>query len=304
MTERVVEMKLTQGKTTLFDVEDLEKVRERVWHVCHFPSGWHAVAKVDSKSVRLERYLFPEADNISHPDGDALNNRRSNIKRYDTVDNSQKLDVHPRFILGAMPDELTFDAFGPMHTGKNASKNHFRYTNAEATIVEMQLTKNYLTRFSAEHLNKVTKYLWRAQEMGSGVYATTCVTGDDGKVATLLLHRFIKNVTDKADVIDHINGQTLDNLDDNLRVTDSKGNCNNKRMNSRNKTGVNGVGHCAKQQKYQAYYMDKGKMISLTFPYGSKRSQEEAFELAVAARRIADEQSGCQNGKRPKFSST
>ena len=42
-------------------------------------------------------------------------------------------------------------------------------------------------------------------------------------------------------VIDHINGDTSDNMRDNLRVTTQKMNCRNTRMKSSNSTGTTGI---------------------------------------------------------------
>lgn len=54
------------------------------------------------------------------------------------------------------------------------------------------------------------------------------------------LHRFILNINDKK-VIDHINGNSLDNRKENLRVCTQQQNLFNKTLSKKSKSGFKGV---------------------------------------------------------------
>lgn len=56
-----------------------------------------------------------------------------------------------------------------------------------------------------------------------------------------------------TDFVDHIDGNPANNLLENLRVTDNKTNCQNAKMRSNNKTGVNGVNWIAKLDRKGTY---------------------------------------------------
>lgn len=55
------------------------------------------------------------------------------------------------------------------------------------------------------------------------------------------LHRYILGVTDPEVLVDHINGNPLDNRRCNLRLTDHTGNAQNRVVMSTNKLGIKGI---------------------------------------------------------------
>ena len=61
---------------------------------------------------------------------------------------------------------------------------------------------------------------------------------------------------EKTKIVDHINGNTLDNRESNLRVCTHSDNCKNRKMHSNNKTGFKGVS--LKDGKYVAQIQFKG----------------------------------------------
>ncbi|PAV30442.1 hypothetical protein CIL05_07835 [Virgibacillus profundi] len=76
-----------------------------------------------------------------------------------------------------------------------------------------------------------------------------------------LLHRIIKNPQEK-EVVDHINHNTLDNVDENLRVGTRAQNTWNSRMKSNNTSGVIGV-YSNSYGRWVAEIYVNGKKISL-----------------------------------------
>lgn len=73
---------------------------------------------------------------------------------------------------------------------------------------------------------------------------------------TIYLHRLITDAPNGMDV-DHINGDTLDNLDSNLRVVTHLANMNNIGARSNSKSGIRGVCWIKRNKAWKAYYREK-----------------------------------------------
>jgi hypothetical protein len=83
----------------------------------------------------------------------------------------------------------------------------------------------------------------RKWHVGSGGYvrSTRWVLGGGGAVETTLLHRFVLDAPAGA-IVDHINGDKLDNRRENLRIVTAQVNqANRKRLNRNNTSGARGV---------------------------------------------------------------
>lgn len=93
---------------------------------------------------------------------------------------------------------------------------------------------------------------------------------------TTNLHRVVMG--DPEGVIDHINGDGLDNRRENLRVCSHAENMQNRRMHANNKVGVKGVYFDARRQKYRATVRVFGEKKSL----GSFASLSEAEAAYLA----------------------
>lgn len=76
-------------------------------------------------------------------------------------------------------------------------------------------------------LDKVMEYVW-----GHIKKAGYVLTRPNG--GTMYLHRYLMDCTDPDLVVDHINGNPLDNRRSNLRVTTPQGNARNKHNNPKN----------------------------------------------------------------------
>ena len=94
------------------------------------------------------------------------------------------------------------------------------------------------------------------------------------------LHNFLMNPSDGM-LVDHINGNTLDNRMSNLRMATQQQNAMNKAIAINNTSGVKGVSRVKRNNKWVARISFEGKRIVLgTF---------DTFEEAVKARRDAEE---------------
>ena len=89
------------------------------------------------------------------------------------------------------------------------------------------------------------------------------------------LHREIMGADDST-VVDHINGDKLDNRRQNLRLCTQQQNCLNSRLRSNNVSGVKGVYWCNKRLKWTAQISINKKTFSL--------GRFADFESAVQAR--------------------
>ena len=84
--------------------------------------------------------------------------------------------------------------------------------------------------------------------------------------------------------IDHINGNTLDNRLENLRVVTHQENARNQKRRNDNTSGVTGVSWNKKKQKWEARITDNGKLVFLGL-------HDDWFE-AVCARKSAEKRLG------------
>lgn len=106
----------------------------------------------------------------------------------------------------------------------------------------------------------------------------------------IMLHRVIYEwhfgKIPKGMQIDHINGVNTDNRIENLRCVTKAVNSRNQRMNSRNKTGVNGVRFRNKSngQFYVAFWRENNKQGEQSFSV-NKYGKDEAFRLACEKRK-------------------
>lgn len=80
-------------------------------------------------------------------------------------------------------------------------------------------------------------------------------------------------------VVDHIDGNSLNNSIENLRTVSSETNSRNRCISKNNITGVSGVSFRKNYNCYQASWMEKDKLCTKSFS-ANKYGQEEAFRLA------------------------
>ncbi len=98
-----------------------------------------------------------------------------------------------------------------------------------------------------------TKGHSRGDKRGTYVHRTVRLTpGRKGKKTAIALHRWLVGAQ-PGQVVDHINGDTLDNRRQNLRLTDARGNSTNIVSSKRQKLGgFKGVSWNPRAKKWQA----------------------------------------------------
>lgn len=108
--------------------------------------------------------------------------------------------------------------------------------------INLKLTQGYSTKIDKETYVKLEldgMLKWQIQKVGKKVYAVRTkhlgishrVNGKIRyKYAKLYLHRYVMGFPDNM-MIDHINGDPLDNRKSNLRIATARVNCKNKNFN-------------------------------------------------------------------------
>ena len=142
------------------------------------------------------------------------------------------------------------------------------------------LPRGYEAIVDDEDYDALMAYCWRASPDVPGAYAVR--TDHSGpRYITVRMHRQIMGVgVGTRLIVDHINGNTLDNRRSNLRIaTQQQNQINRIRLASNNSTGFTGVNR-VKSGRWAARIINDGQAIHLgTF---------DTIEEAVAARQAAE----------------
>ena len=103
------------------------------------------------------------------------------------------------------------------------------------------------------------------------------------KIKTILMQRFIMNVTSNKVVVDHHNHNRLDNRKENLFITEHTNNSTHRKgANRNNNTGVRNVSYIERDNVYWVQFMKKGERFRWEFPGNQFK---EACEFAEEKRK-------------------
>lgn len=95
-----------------------------------------------------------------------------------------------------------------------------------------------------------------------------------------MLHRLVMG-NPKGMIIDHIDGDTMNNRKSNLRVCTFRENCRNRKMHRGNTSGYRGVTWVEKEQKWMAYiHIDMCKKFK---NLGYFENKEDAYKARLKA---------------------
>lgn len=126
---------------------------------------------------------------------------------------------------------------------------------------EIQLSQGYKTIVDDEDYERLSQFSWGISTCNSGVYPTRSEPIEGTKPArrrAIRMHVEIMNPP-AGMLVDHINGDTLDNRRCNLRVCTKGQNQMNMRRNSRNTSGYRGVHWHALRGKWVAMIKVNGE---------------------------------------------
>jgi hypothetical protein len=128
---------------------------------------------------------------------------------------------------------------------------------------EISLSKGKFALIDDEDFERVSQFKWTLQTGRTTYYAARNDTSS-GKRKYIYLHRFILDLTDRKLMVDHINGNGLDNRRENLRVCTNGQNQRNKSKASHSTQLYKGVRRRRTlQNRYEARIRVDGQDIYL-----------------------------------------
>lgn len=124
---------------------------------------------------------------------------------------------------------------------------------------KIPLTQGKFALVDNEDYSTLSKFKWYAHKNGNTYYALGTTPGRHNLRKKLHMHRVILN-SNKGQIVDHINGNGLDNRRVNIRSTDARGNSQNREINRKGKL----VGaKRTKNGRYESRTWINGKYIHL-----------------------------------------
>lgn len=129
-----------------------------------------------------------------------------------------------------------------------------------------------------EDFHLITDFNWW-KRYKNGTYFISA-TEESGKSKFFALHRIILNAP-RGMQVDHINGNTLDNRKENLRICTPDQNQQNRKMRKDCSSGSKGVYYNKKTDRYESRIAANKKRLFL----GSFKTKDEAEQAYVKASR-------------------
>jgi hypothetical protein len=148
---------------------------------------------------------------------------------------------------------------------------------------EIPLTQGYVAIVDADDYEHVMAAgNWYASVDERRTYARRNMRRDDGRRTTMRLHTFLTGLH----LVDHINGDGLDNRRSNLRSATNAENSKNQRIPVNNTSGFKGVAWHKRDMRWQAYIrLDDGRRHLGTFT----TAEDAAYAYDAAARELFGE---------------
>ena len=126
-----------------------------------------------------------------------------------------------------------------------------------------------------EDFDRLNQWRWSASKDGTSFYAKRMIKRKGQKIIRIKMHRLIMNTPEHL-VVDHINGNGLDNRKINLRnVTKSENDRNRVRLNSNNTSGFRHI-HRHRSGKYWIIQIKENKQTTYL---GSAKTIEKARKV-------------------------
>jgi len=124
------------------------------------------------------------------------------------------------------------------------------------------LTQNKVALIDDEDFERLNKYKWCAFHLKNYWYATRNIRIVTNRQILLYMHRIIMDPPSNV-MIDHADGNGLNNQKSNLRICTSSQNIANTKISCDNTTGFKGVAYHKLQGKYTARVQKDGVRFNL-----------------------------------------
>lgn len=154
--------------------------------------------------------------------------------------------------------------------GKKTNKNDS--IRIEGDVVYLGLTKGMETKFDLSDLPLIEGYYWHVHGREKYWYARS--NSRHTSTSDIRMHRLIMKAND-GEMVDHIDGDTLNNCKNNLRICSRAENARNRSVQKNNKTGYRGVCH-SKGGRYKAVIWEDGKSKHIG-TFGDKIDAAKAY---------------------------
>lgn len=155
-----------------------------------------------------------------------------------------------------------------------------RRINISDTELLIPLSKGLTSYADLADYKLLARYNWTASKSKRGYfYARTNIKNDNGTRSRVEMHRLILSAT-KEQVIDHIDGNSLNNRRNNLRICDTKKNNQNKRKIKIGKSRFKGVTKNKKSVKWTSSIRVDGVYVYLGF-FSSEIEAAKAYNEAA-----------------------
>lgn len=148
--------------------------------------------------------------------------------------------------------------------------------------------QEFVTFFDDEDEELVNRYNWYVHNRNGKWYVHTNIWDKESKVywknrkhKYFQLHRVIMGVTDSKIMVDHINGNPLDNRKCNLRLCTNAENCRNQKRKSTNIIGYKGVSKVTGLNLYQVRITLNGKTTQIGSSYKTPEEAAKAYDEAA-----------------------
>lgn len=139
---------------------------------------------------------------------------------------------------------------------------------------KIKLTQNKYALVDNEDFEWLNSFKWCIVGYKNYYYA-----GRDDKGKKVKMHRLIVNPIGKQ-VVDHINGNTLDNRKKNLRLCFNYENIKNRRLNRNNVSGYKGIIWTPHMNKWKTRISNEGKSIHVGY-FDTKKEAAIAYNAAA-----------------------
>lgn len=144
-------------------------------------------------------------------------------------------------------------------------------------MVKIELGNNQFAIVDFEDYEYLNELKWHIYKNGNHLYAK-CAFYENKKQKNILMHRLI--LEPKGKIIDHINGNGLDNRKCNLRICERHENALNRKKNINNVSGFKGVSWFKHSQKWRAQIQYK-KIVYYLGSYENPIDAAKAYNKAA-----------------------
>ena len=149
---------------------------------------------------------------------------------------------------------------------------------------EIPLTRGFVAIVDEENFARLAAHKWHFHHCGYARRTVHLGYGRGAPTAHVFMHRDVISAQ-PGQIVDHINGNKLDNRRDNLRLTDRAGNCRNKVHTKNRKRGLFKGVYLGRSGKWEAKIgtLRDGRKVSIHI--GSFVLAEDAARAYDAAAR-------------------